>query len=58
MNIIFLLTPKTDVAYVYDKDTLRQVLEKMAHHRYTAIPIINQEGEYVGTLTEGDLLWV
>ena len=24
---------------------------------HTAIPIINREGEYVGTLTEGDLLW-
>lgn len=58
MNIIFLLTPKSDVAYIYDDDSLRQVLEKMEYHRYSAIPIINQAGEYVGTLTEGDILWV
>ena len=57
MNLAFLLTPKADVAYIYDDFTLRQVLEKMEHHGYTAIPIINREGEYVGTLTEGDLLW-
>jgi CBS domain-containing protein len=36
---------------------MRQVLEKMEHHRYTAIPIINHNGRYVGTITEGDLLW-
>lgn len=57
MNIAFLLTPKADVAYIYADATLRQVLEKMEHHRYTAIPIISREGQYIGTITEGDLLW-
>ena len=36
---------------------MRQALEKMEYHRYSAIPIINREGAYVGTITEGDLLW-
>lgn len=36
---------------------MRQILERMEYHRYTAIPIIDEEGKYVGTLTEGDLLW-
>ena len=45
------------MAYLYDDYTLRQALEKMEHYRYTAIPIINRKGEYVGTITEGDLLW-
>ncbi|NLF79972.1 MAG: CBS domain-containing protein [Clostridia bacterium] len=58
MNVLFLLTPKSDVAYVYSDNTLRQVLEKMEHHRYTAIPVINRDGNYVATLTEGDLLWL
>lgn len=58
MNILFFLTPKSEVAYVYDTDTLRQALEKMENHRYSAIPIIGKEdGRYIGTLTEGDLLW-
>ncbi len=37
--------------------TMRQAIEKMEFHRYTAIPIIDQDGKYVGTITEGDLLW-
>ena len=57
MNILLFLTPKKDVAYLYDDYSIRQALEKMEHHRYTAIPIINKKGEYVGTLTEGDILW-
>ncbi len=58
MNILFFLTPKSEVDYVYDDDTLWQALEKMEHNKYTAIPIINHEdGTYVGTITEGDLLW-
>ncbi|MBB5263820.1 CBS domain-containing protein [Catenibacillus scindens] len=57
MNIMFFLTPKSNVAYIYDDYSLRQALEKMEYHRYSAIPIINRKGLYVGTLTEGDLLW-
>ncbi len=57
MNILFFLTPKQDVAFIYNDFTLRQTLEKMEHHRYSSIPILNRKGEYVGTITEGDLLW-
>ncbi|MCR5320487.1 MAG: CBS domain-containing protein [Lachnospiraceae bacterium] len=58
MNILYFLKPKGEISYIYDDDTLRQVLEKMEHHRFTAVPMINHEtGAYVGTITEGDLLW-
>jgi len=57
MNILFFLTPKEEVAYVYSDHSIRNVLEKMQYHRYTAIPIIDREGRYAGTVTEGDLLW-
>ena len=58
MNILFFLTPKSEVAYLYDTDSVGQALKKMESHRYSAIPIIAREsGRYVGTLTEGDLLW-
>lgn len=57
MNILFFLTPKSEVAYIYEDYTMRQALEKMEYHRYSAIPIIDNEGKYVGTITEGDLLW-
>ena len=57
MNILFFLTPKSDVAFLYDDETLRQALEKMEYHKYSAVPIISRQGTYVGTITEGDLLW-
>ena len=57
MNILFFLKPKRDTAYIYDQDTLRQALEKVKYHGYAAIPVIDINGKYVGTLSEGDLLW-
>ena len=57
MNILFFLTPKEDVAHVEETDPMRQVLEKMEHHGYTAIPLLGVDGKYIGTITEGDLLW-
>ncbi len=57
MNIAFFITPKHE-SVCLDKDaTMRQALEKMEYHRYTAIPLVDAKGRYVGTLTEGDLLW-
>ena len=41
MNILFFLTPKSDVAYIFENETLRQTLEKMEHRKFS----------------EGDLLW-
>lgn len=57
MNILFFLTPKCDVAFVEENDTLRNALEKMEYHRYSAIPVLSRDGRFVGTLTEGDLLF-
>lgn len=57
MNIAFFLTPKNEVVCESLESTMRQVIEKMEHHGYTAIPLIDKHGKYVGTLTEGDLLW-
>ena len=56
MNILFFLTPKRDVDFIYDDFTLRQALEKMEYHGYTAVPVLNRDGCYVGTLSEGDIL--
>lgn len=57
MNVITLLTPKAQVAYLYDDFTIRQGLEKLRVHGYTAIPVLNREGIYVGSVSEGDFLW-
>lgn len=57
MNILFYLTPKCDCAFLEEDDTLRQALEKMEVRRHAAIPLLSKNGHYVGTITEGDLLW-
>ena len=57
MNILFYLTPKCDCAYLEDTDSLRQAIEKMEARRYSTIPLLSKNGNYIGTVTEGDLLW-
>ncbi|MDD2498296.1 MAG: CBS domain-containing protein [Desulfitobacteriaceae bacterium] len=57
MNIAFFLLPKNEIVYLSIECTMRQAMEKMEHHRYSAVPVINGEGKYIGTITEGDLLW-
>ena len=56
-NILFFLTPKAMCAYLHDDYTVRQALERLETAGYAALPILNKNGEYRGTLTEGDLLW-
>ncbi len=57
MNAIFLLKSKNTVAFLYDDNTLRQGLEKMRIHGYTAMPVITRDGKYAGCISEGDFLW-
>ena len=57
MNILFFLTPKSEVAYIFENETLRQTLEKMEHRKFSCIPLLSTDGRYRGTISEGDLLW-
>lgn len=57
MNISFFLQPKCKVAYIYNDDTIRQGLQKMNYYGYSAIPVLDENEHYVGTITEGDFLW-
>lgn len=57
MNVPMLLKTKEQVAYLYDNNSLRQGLEKMRVHGYTAIPVLTKEGYYAGCVSEGDFLW-
>lgn len=56
MNILFFLLTKDKTSYILDTFTLRQTLEKMENCGYTSIPILNKQGQYVCTITEGDIL--
>ena len=57
MNVLMLLKNKTEVAYLFENNTLRQGIEKMRAHGYTAIPVLSQDGQYIGSVSEGDFLW-
>ncbi|MCM1131115.1 MAG: CBS domain-containing protein [Roseburia sp.] len=56
MNIITLLTPKEKTFYLDSKSTIRQALEKYDYHKFTVVPLIDKEGHYITTLSEGDIL--
>ena len=56
MNALMMLTPKSEVTYIYDTTTVRTALSKMFEKGYTAIPVITKEGLYAGAVSEGDFL--
>lgn len=55
-SILKLLTPKKATYFLIDTSTIRQALEKFDAHKFSVVPLINKNGEYVGTLSEGDIL--
>ena len=57
MNILFYLVPKSDVVFLYDDYTVEQAMNVMEKYRFTAVPVLNRQGKYVGSLREGDILW-
>ena len=56
MNLLQLIVPKSKCQYLLTSTTLRQALEKFKYHRYATVPILDSEGRFFGTLSEGDLL--
>ncbi|MCI6858411.1 MAG: CBS domain-containing protein [Eubacterium sp.] len=57
MNISFYLIPKSEVTYLHQDDTVAQALRLIHKHGYQSVPVIDGEGRYVGTISEGDFLW-
>jgi CBS domain-containing protein len=57
MNVAFFLIPKSHVAYLMEGSSLRQGMDKLRRHGYTAIPVVGQDGRYLGSINEGDFLW-
>ena len=56
MNILFFLKPKEEVEYLEIDFTIRQALEKIDNHGYSAIPVLDLDGCYVDTISDGDIL--
>ena len=56
INILSLLTVKAELSCLSDNLNAHQAIEKIMAHGYQAIPVISKHGEYLGSITEGDLL--
>lgn len=56
MNIARIMIPKVSTVFLHEKDTVRQGLERFMVHGYTAIPVLNEQEQYIGSVTEGDFL--
>lgn len=50
------MIPKVSTVFLRENQTVRQGWEVMHRHGYTAIPVVDGEGRYVGTVSEGDFL--
>ena len=57
MNVAFFLTLRSKVTCINVDSTVRQALETMKKHGYTAVPVITDDNKYIGTVSEGDFLW-
>ena len=56
MNIAIIMIPKVCTIFLHESDTVRQGLEVMKHHGYTAVPVLDNMEKYIGCITEGDFL--
>ena len=56
MNIAKIMIPKISTVFLLEKDTIRQGLERFMVHGYTAVPVLNDQEQYIGSVTEGDFL--
>ena len=51
-----IFTPKKMTSFLSENATVRQAIELFDVHKYSVIPLVDDEGHFVGTLSEGDLL--
>lgn len=57
MNILFLLTPKSQIEFLFESMTLRQAVEKFKNQNFTMVPVIDKDsGKYVRSIRSNDLL--
>lgn len=56
MNLFNFFTPKSQTFYLLSSSTLRQALEKFDYYKFTVISLIDSDGKFVSTVSEGDIL--
>ena len=56
MNIAKIMIPKSLTVFLHDGDSVRQGIESLGNHSFTALPVLDGNGVYIGSVTEGDFL--
>lgn len=56
MNIAKLMIPKVFTSVLHRNDSVRKGLEVMTRYGYTAVPVLDREEHYCGSVNEGDFL--
>ncbi len=56
MNLARIMLPKVSTVFLKETQTVRQGWEIMSRNGYTAIPVVDGENRYIGTVSEGDFL--
>jgi CBS domain-containing protein len=46
----------TNVIKVKENESVKDVLEKMAHYRVGGLPIVNEKNELIGYISDGDIM--
>lgn len=54
INIAKLMMPIVSTVHICDDATVRQGMEIFQRYGYTAIPVVDHNGRYLGCVTEGD----
>jgi CBS domain-containing protein len=57
MNVVSFMKSIGEVVFVYDYQSVKEAIEVMQKERFTSIPVLSKDMEYIGTITEGDLLY-
>ena len=55
-TILDFFTPKKDTFFLLSDSTIRQALEKFDYHKFSVVPVINPDGTFAFTISEGDIL--
>ena len=57
MNSAFFLTPKANVCHMLSTISIAKGIDILRECGYTAVPVIDKSGAYIGVASEGDFLW-
>lgn len=52
-----LLKPKSAVSFIYSDLSVKEGLKEFISNGYTAVPVIDRDGMYVGVVSERDFLY-